>query len=220
MTSSMNKNLRYPLTVLALALACTGTRAEDGKLTFHAAGWINEGQIVKSLDTTERKEPEGKGMLGTGLQFALHYQANERLQVNAGLGMGAGHYLAVKPAVGFYAPMGVGPYVAEANASYAFINEEDRNLSARVGLFPYDYAPEAQNLGLYLLRGPVYPGLLTSGFETKYVLPVANTFGFQLHNQLGMFEHDLLFTFDSDWYPYWDISPAYVAALHFGKAAT
>jgi hypothetical protein len=219
MTSSKQIISGYPLTVIALALAWTGTRAEDSKLTFHAAGWIQEGQIVKSLDTTERKEPAGKGMLGTGAQFVFHYQANERMQVNAGLGMGAGHSLAVKPSVGFYAPMGVGPYVAEANASYAFLNGDNQKLLARAGLFPYDYAPESQNLGLYLLRGPVYPGLLTSGFETKYVLPVANTFGFQLHNQLGMFEHDFLLTFDSDWYPYWDISPAYVASLHFGKAA-
>jgi hypothetical protein len=210
---------RHLSTALGLALACAGARAEDGKLTFHAAAWTQEGRIIRSLDTANGNDLDGKGILGTGAQFAMQYQVGERLRVNVGLGVGAGHFLAASPASGFYAPMGVGPYVAEANASFAFLDEDDRKLSVRAGLFPYDYAPEAQNLGLYLLRGPVYPGLLTSGFETKYVLPVANTFGFQAHNRLGMFEHDFLLTFDNDWYPYWDLSPAYIAALHFGKAA-
>jgi hypothetical protein len=207
------------LAVLALACVCPGARGEDGKLSFGAASWMQYGQIAKSADTSFGREPNGKGMLGTGAQFLLRYHANEWLQVNAGLGVGAGHFVAANRENGFYAPMGVGPYVAEANATFGLIDRDESKLFIRTGLFPYDYAPEAQNLGLYLLRGPVYPGLLTSGFETKYVLPVANTLGFQFHHQAGSFEHDLLFTFDSDWFPYWDISPAYVAAYHFGKAA-
>jgi len=220
MFSSTQRFHWYPLTALALALVCKGgALAEDGKFTIHAAAWSQYGQIAKSLDTTDGMELNHKGMLGTGAQFALHYQANERLQVNAGLGVGAGHSIAASPTFGYYAPMGMGPYVAEASASYAFIDGDTYKLSTRLGLFPYDYAPESQNLGLYLLRGPVYPGFLTSGFETKYVLPVANTFGFQAHSQLGIFEQDFLLTFDTDWFPYWDMSPAYVASLHFGKAA-
>jgi hypothetical protein len=210
---------RLPLAVLAMAAVSASLQAEESKVTFNAAAWSQYGQIANSLDTTELKEPNNKGMLGTGAQFALTYKASERLQVNAGLGVGAGHSIAARATGGYYAPMGVGPYVAQANAQYDFMDGESAKLSARAGLFAYDYAPEAQNLGLYLLRGPVYPGLLTSGFETKYVLPVANIMGFQLHNQLGSFEHDLLFTFDTDWYPYWDLSPAYIASYHAGKAA-
>lgn len=218
MTSTLTTFRRLPLAVLALAASASALLAEEGKVQFSAAGWTQYGQIANSLDTIEQKELDGKAMLGTGAQFALRYQASERLQVNAGLGVGAGHYIAARGVSGFYAPMGVGPYVAEANASFAFLDREGLNLSARAGLFPYDYAPEAQNLGLYLFRGPVYPGLLTSGFETKYVLPVANTLGFQFHNTLGRFEHDLLLTFDTDWYPYWDLSPTYIAAYHAGRA--
>lgn len=219
MTSTMQSFRRLPLVLLTMAAVSSASRAEDDKVKFSAAGWTQYGQIAKSLDTSEQKEMDGRAIQGTGAQFALSYQASERLQVNAGIGVGAGHVIAARAVQGFYAPMGVGPYVALANASFAFIDREDLNLSARAGLFPYDYAPEAQNLGLYLLRGPVYPGLLTSGFETKYVLPVANTLGFQFHNQIGGFEHDLLMTFDTDWFPYWDISPTYVAAYHAGKVA-
>jgi hypothetical protein len=219
MISIMQRIPRIRLAALALACVCSHARAEDGKLVFSGAGWMQYGQIANSMDTVLNRQPDNKGMLGTGAQFLLHYQATAWLQVNAGLGVGAGHYIAAQRENGFYAPMGVGPYVAEANATFGLIDNSSTKLSIRTGLFPYDYAPEAQNLGLYLLRGPVYPGFLTSGFETKYVLPVANTLGFQFHHQVGDFEHDLLFTFDSDWFPYWDISPAYVAAYHFGKVA-
>lgn len=218
MNSRLQRFRRLPLAFLVLA-AASSLIAEDNKVTLSAAGWTQYGQIANSLDTSEGKELNGRAMLGTGAQFALRYQASERLQLNAGLGVGAGHYISARYVGGFYAPMGVGPYVAEANASFSVLDYESARVSARAGLFSYDYAPEAQNLGLYLLRGPVYPGLLTSGFETKYVLPVANTLGFQLHNELGSFEHDLLLTFDTDWFPYWDLSPAYIAAYHFGKAA-
>jgi hypothetical protein len=67
------------------------------------------------------------------------------------------------------------------------------------------------------LRGPVYPGLLTSGYETKYDLPIANTLGFRVNNRLGSFEQDLLLTFENEWPTYWDASPTYIAAYRFGE---
>ncbi len=217
MNPFIKNTMRSALALLG-AVGCLSLAHGEGKLTLGAASWAQYGQIVKSLDTAEQKDLDGKGMIGTGAQFAINYQANEKLQVNAGLGVGAGHNIAARNIQGYYAPYGVGPYVANANMKYSFWDEESAKLNVQVGLFPYDYAPDAQNLGLYLLRGPVYPGLLTSGFETKYVLPVANTLGLALHHQSGMFEHDLLFTFDGDWFPYWDISPTYVAHVKLGSA--
>lgn len=216
-----SSNIRSSLAALALAAALSsGVHADDAKMTFSGAGWTQFGMIVKSLDTTENKVLNGRGMLGTGAQFAVEYRGSEKIEVNAGLGMGSGHNLAVRKENGFYAPFGTGAYVAAANVKYSFWNEDTKNLFFKIGLFPYDYAPDAQNLGLYLLRGPVYPGFLMSGFETKEVLPVANMLGFQFHHQSGFFEQDLLFSFDSDWFPYWDISPAYIAKVHAGSALT
>jgi hypothetical protein len=214
------KNFRVCAWAFSVALlAGTWTRAHgDDKLKLSGAGWTNFGMIVQSKDTSEEKKLNNRGMLGTGAQFDLHYQATERMEIGAGLGVGSGHAIAARNTNGFYAPFGTGPYVASAFAKYSFWNEDDGKLFIQAGLFPYDYAPDNQNLGLYLLRGPLYPGFLISGFETKYVLPVANTFGFQLHHQTGNFEHDLLLLFETDWYPYWDISPAYIATYHAGKA--
>jgi hypothetical protein len=200
-----------------IAGSATKVRGDD-KLTLSGAGWTNYGMIVNSKDTSEEKKLNGRGMLGTGAQFGFHFQASEKLEIGAGLGVGSGHAIAARNTNGFYAPFGTGPYVSAANVKYSFWNEESAKLFLQIGLFPYDYAPEEQNLGLYLLRGPLYPGFLISGFETKYVLPVANTFGLQLHHQTGSFDHDLLVTFETDWYPYWDISPAYIATYHAGSA--
>lgn len=215
------KRLRIPAipaAALAATLACVVPHAEEGKAEFHAAGWSQYGQIAKSMDTVENKELDGKGMLGYGAQFALSYQAKEWLTVNAGMGVAASNFIAARPINGFYAPVNIGPYVAAANAEIRAWDSDNQDLSLRVGLFPYDYAPDAQNLGLYLFRGPVYPGFLTSGFETKYVMPVANTLGLQMHHRVGPFEHDLLLTFETDWHPYWDLTPTWIGTLHAGKA--
>jgi hypothetical protein len=211
-------NFRYWLASMVLGAACTSAFAQEGRLIINGAGWSQFGMIAKSLDTAEGKKLDNRALIGTGAQFAMTYVASEHLEANAGLGMAAGHQIAARKDNGFYAPMGIGPYVAAANMKYSFWKEEVRNLSMTAGLFPYDYAPDNQNLGLYLLRGPVWPGILMSGFETKYVMPVANTIGLQVHHQTGFFTHDFLLTFDSEWYPYWDVSPAYIANVQLGGA--
>jgi len=216
MTPSSERTPKAWLLVTALAAALTSAFAQEGQLEFGAAGWIQYGRIVKSLDTASGKRLD-EGMQSAGAQFISRYQDGP-MRISAGLGVMMSHYLPPDYGVGGYAPMTSAPYVAEADLEYAFINREDLKLSAQVGLFPYDYAPEAQNLGLYLFRGPVYPGMLTSGFETKYVLPIANTLGFRLGNEVGRFKQDLLFTFENEWPTYWDLSPAYVASYRFGGA--
>lgn len=201
-------------TLAAFVVSAFAGEAEEGRLDFGAAGWIQYGRIVNSSDTASGKRLD-EGTQSAGAQFIGRYQDGP-MRINAGLGVLMSHYLPPDYGVGGYAPMTSAPYVAEADLEYAFIDREDLKLSAEVGLFPYDYAPEAQNLGLYLFRGPVYPGMLTSGFETKYVLPVANTLGIKLGHEAGRFKQDLLFTFENEWPTYWDLSPAYVASYRFG----
>jgi hypothetical protein len=114
-------------------------------------------------------------------------------------------------------PTAVTPYIAEASFTYNFWDAPGTNLKLTGGLFPYDYNPDVKNLGLYLLRGPVYPGVVVSGFETKHVLPIANMLGFRLHHQSGGFQQDLLINSENELHPYFDISPAYIASYDFGK---
>jgi hypothetical protein len=205
----------------ALLVPASARADEDGpKMTFGGAGWMGLGSIVKTSDTAGGAELAGKPMYSSGAQVLLGTRIGENLDIEAGVGVGAGHAVSQGDVSieGGYAPFGHGPYVAQANFTYNWIREEDRSLFLRGGLFAYDYAKENQNLGLYLLRGPVYPGFVLSGFETKHVLPVANTLGAHLRFASGMFTHDLIAQFETEFYPFYDISPAYVVSARFGSA--
>lgn len=204
----------------ALVAGCWSVSAaiDANSLKVGGAGWMQYGQIGNSSDTLDEQNFNKKGMLGSGAQVLIENQVSENLKIQAGVGAAAGHAVAgTKTRQGGYAPMNVFPYVAQANFTYSFWKDEGAALAIRGGLFDYDYTDDAQNLGLYLLRGPVYPGYVLSGFETKHVLPVANTLGAQLHHQAGGFRHDLIFKVETEFYPYYDISPAYVASYTFGS---
>ncbi len=178
-------------------------------ITFNGLGWVQYGYVVQSTDTAKNNY-NGNSVQTTGAQISLRAKISEKFQGAVGLGALENHLLAGQSARGIV-PLTVTPYIAEANFTYSFWNEGASLLTLRGGLFPYDYNPDVRNLGLYLLRGPVHPGILLSGFETKAVLPIANTLGFQLHHEMGNFQQDFILNSETDLYPFYDISPAYVA---------
>src|SRR6185436_3585507 len=56
------------------------------------------------------------------------------------------------------------PFVSEAQLTYKTSGmAESGGAQVTLGYFPYIYNPDVKNLGLYLLRGYVYPGTLISG---------------------------------------------------------
>jgi hypothetical protein len=214
----MNRFATISLSALLVAATLFAAEARSADLEFGGAGWLQYGMIGHSSDTAGGIDLNRRGIISSGAQIALRSQVTPRLKLAAGIGAASGHNVAGSLASnGGYAPMSVNPYIAEANFTFYPWNEENSGFFLRGGLFPYDYLPEAQNLGLYLLRGPVYPGLLLSGYETKYVLPIANMLGLQAHQQVGSFEHDLLVNLETEFYPYYDLSPAYIAGFRFGN---
>ncbi len=103
-------------------------------------------------------------------------------------------------------------YVAQANLTYSLGSAERPWLSVTAGNFSYDYNPDVKNLGLYLLRGPVYPGVLMSGFQEFDTDTSKSTqTGFKVHNALGNFTQDILFLNERVLPPTFDWSLAYVA---------
>ncbi|MEO7427683.1 MAG: hypothetical protein ABI036_21040 [Fibrobacteria bacterium] len=218
MRFSISRRSWWPVAAL-LAVFAKSTFAEGPTVTLGGAGWMGYGSIVTSMDTADGNDVTGKPLISSGAQVLLQAKINDNMDIEAGVGAGGGHLIAGKVKTqGGYAPFGVGPYVAQANFMYNFWKEEGSGFFLRGGLFTFDYAKENQNLGLYLLRGPVYPGFLLSGFETKHVLPVANTLGLHIHYQGGAFQNDLLFQVESEFPPYYDISPAYIATYQPGPA--
>jgi hypothetical protein len=204
---------------LVVAAACLFHSAPAIAVDVSGAGWIQYGRIGNSSDPDFGPDFDGSSLYSSGAQLSAKTKLTEMMDGVAGLGVAYGHGLASGISNnGGYAPSYLAPYVSEAHFTYNYVKEEDRGLFLRAGLFPYDYNPEVQNLGLYLLRGPLYPGVLISGFEMKHVLPVATILGLQLHHQSGGFEHDLLINSDIEFFPYFDLSPAYVAGYKFGPA--
>lgn len=192
--------------LLAAAILAAPVAAQEG-LKVGAAGWSQVSVVGHSSDTALGADHDGKSVFSWGAQIDLSSRVSERLSIAAGVGLAAGHSMRSMPGEPTgYAPMVISPYVSEANFIYG-----KPSLFLRGGMFSYVYNPDAKNLGAYLLRGPVYPGYLVSGFETKHVLPVANIWGLQLHHEAGNFRHDLFLVSETDVYPYYDLSPAYVA---------
>lgn len=200
----------------------------DG-VTLHAAGWMQYSLIGNSSDTViypgfNKGAFDRQSILSPGAQLTLDARLSDQLNISTGVGVVAGNSLYMGPlgVNGGYSLPGVSTYVSDAYFNYSFVNKADTKVSLTGGLFPYSYNPDVKNLGLYLLRGPVYPGILISGFETKHTLPVANMLGLQLHHQMGKFQQDLLLSSEMEYYPFFDLSPAYVAgyqvhpSLHIG----
>jgi hypothetical protein len=183
-----------------------------------AAGWMQYSVIGNSSAKVNSASFhdgafDGKSILSPGAQLTLDADISKRLHIGTGIGVVAGNSLAMGPLAinGGYALSGVYAYVPNAYFKYKAVDEMESKVSITGGLFSYDYNPEVRNLGLYLLRGTVYPGILISGFETKHTLPVANMLGLQVHHQTGKFQQDFLLSSEMEYYPFFDLSPAYVA---------
>lgn len=202
-----------------LALACLPTLALGGdetRLTLKGSGFFQYGRVMHSSDTSRLKYT-GNTMRTSGAQLTAIGAFSDRMQAAIGIGVVDRHFLdgSVNSSAG-RSPFVVTPYIAQANFTYAFLDREDAGLSLTGGYFQYNYNPDVRNLGLYLLRGPVYPGFLLSGFDARHVAPSANLLGFRLRHRAGAFEQDFILNSETELYPLFDISPAYVAGFRAG----
>ncbi len=204
--------------VMVLALCMAPARALENKdLIFSGLGWVQYGIVGHSTDTVNLNT-NGNSLQTTGAQLSLFASISEKLSGKAGLGVIENLPMAGGIQGGGRFATSVTPYIAEASFNYKFWESEPTNLSLTGGLFHYNYNPDIKNLGLYLLRGPVYPGVVISGFEAKQLLPFANMLGFQVHHQTGGFQQDFLINSENELHPYFDLSPAYIAGYSFGSA--
>lgn len=201
-----------------LAAACATLAAAQDEITFSGGGSVSYGRIMKSSDTTS-VDYNGNFIRSVGAQFLMKAKFGENLQLTAGMGAIERHFMAGRITnTGGRNPYVMAPYLVNASIAYSWWEDDDRTLKLTGGYFPYSYNPDVKNLGLYLLRGPVYPGILISGFETKHTGPVANQLGIRLQHAVGGFEQNLLINSETELYPLFDISPAYLASYRFGKA--
>lgn len=95
--------------------------------------------------------------------------------------------------------IGMGAFLHEAKIGYG-----NGGFDLTLGKFHYKYSDYNTNLGLYLLRGPVYPGFLYSGFEQ--IGGITKTGALVSWAPSGSFRWDLLATFETDFKPFMDLN--------------
>lgn len=199
----------------ALGLSTVSFAADPAPFGFSGVGWVQYGQVAKSTDTLPN-DYNGNAMQNSGAQISINAEISERLNGAVGMGVYEGHPLGGQIKAGGRVRVTPSPYIAEARFTYT-LGEKDRPvLQATGGLFHYNYDSNIKNLGLYLLRGSVYPGFLVSGFETKEVVPLSNVLGLSLRNVSGILTSDVVVNCETDLKPYFDLSLAYIGRARFG----
>jgi hypothetical protein len=90
-------------------------------------------------------------------------------------------------------------------------------LMTELGLFPFKYNPQAQDLGEYLFRSGTYPGTLYSGFEVSDKIRLCGAHLSYTWNKFGRIRQDLFFTNELEQYPLHDFNLAYLATYSPGR---
>jgi hypothetical protein len=197
--------------------------AEEAKLYLKGSGWYQFGRIMHSTDTLNPVfNYDGNWEQNSGAQFTVIADIDEHMQGAMGLGGMQFHSAQGTPynaANNALFTFGFAPYITEARMTYFFGEREHSPFTINFGLFPYQYNKDVKNLGAYLFRGPVYPGVLISEFESKSLdTTIGNILGLQVRNNIGEnFTHDLIFRSETEYPPVFDVSIAYVANLKLGK---
>ena len=211
--------------LLSIAGICVASLvgAETVPFRVHGQAWDYVGRIMQSSDTllgdgATPIELSHNSMQSLGGQITLEADLGEHWKGAFGIGAyqaanALGTYQGSNTASpNFLNASTFKPYIAEANLTYLLGSRENPWFSVTVGNFAFDYNSDVKDLGLYLLRGPVYPGLLMSGFRQFETDSTKSTqTGFHLHHSLGNLSQDLLLINERELPPTYDWSVAYIA---------
>lgn len=208
--------------LLAAALLGLTGNTNAGSFQLHGRTWTDIGRIMHSTDTLQINF-SGNWQQSMGMQVQSEVALSPRLTGSLGFGLSQVYHSPGSPDQEKFMLSKFVNYVTEARLTYASDSAANPLFRADIGSFAYNYAPHVKNLGLYLFRGPVYPGFLVSGFkEYRTDTTRAGFLGLRFHNGLGNFQHDLILSTERDLPPSFDWSLGYVAryraleALEFG----
>lgn len=185
-------------------------------VVFKGAGWIKSGMIMHSTDTLtgggknnyNKNWQQDAGALLTGI-----VNLNENFEAAFGLGAVQKHPVQGGLETAKNLRLGLNIFNTQSRLTFFPQGKKDYKLKITLGLFPYKYDNDIKNLGFYLIRGAVYPGLLVSGFESKEILNNANMLGGHLQYILGTYTSDFILTSETDLKPYYDFSAIYVGTF-------
>ena len=204
----MNARVLNPVLLALLLVFPCALFAQEMALEYHGAGWVQFGKVESSYMSpdpgADLKDDYNKNwMQSTGGQLDLTAKMDSNWDAGLALGVVGVHLPRGGMSVASYwYPFWV-PYVGEARISYSHPGFSSGKFRLTLGSFSYDYSPDAKNLGLYLMRGYVYPGAVESGF--------GGIFGGMAHYEQAGFGNDLILK-SEDERPSYDLSLADVVS--------
>jgi hypothetical protein len=210
------------LLISSLALTGIGMAQDTLDVKYKGAAWFQFGRVMHSTDSLVNggasNNMNGNWIEAAGVQLASTAKFSPQWEGAMAMGAIQTHNARgdVSVANNLY------PYwttfIGEARLTYINAITETQKLQFNLGFFPYNYNPDVKDLGLYLLRGFVYPGTPVSGFEVRHTTPAANIFGGMAGYTIGGFKNDLLLISETDNRPYFDISIADVVSWQINPA--
>ena len=204
----------------ALCLIPEVIRSEEAIYTVNGKAWTEYGRIMKATDSLlpggnpspATLDLNGNTLVSMGAQFTVQADFAEHWEgafgfgahkVSHAMGHGVNTFLTISLFHNF---------LTESRLTWDLGEKETPDFSVTVGSFPFKYNRNVQNLGLYLFRGPVYPGILMGGFQDFAVDTTKGTqLGAKVHHAAGNFSHDLILNSERDLPPTFDWSLGYVA---------
>ena len=200
-----------PVLLAALACAPGAAHAADVPYRMSGQGWAEFGHIVHSTDTL-LENLNGNTLQSAGAQFTAYADIGEHWEGAFGIGGLQVHNMQGNDGNAKILQFKFRNFITEARMTYYRGDKADPGFSLTFGNFDYKYNSDIKNLGLYLLRGTVYPGFLVSGFRDPAVDETqGDILGLKMHNRFGKFSQDVVFANERQFPPSFDWSLAYVA---------
>ena len=196
---------------IGLSLFVYPVLSQSAELQIHAKTWADIGRIMHATDTLQINL-NGDWQQTMGMQIGAKETFSDHLEGAFGFGINQVYHSLGDPNQEKFTLSKFINYISEARVTYSTGKEINPFFTATIGDFAFNYNPQVKNLGLYLFRGPVYPGFLVSGFKEFHTDTTRASFlGFHLHNSMGNFQHDLILSSERDLPPSFDWSLGYVA---------
>lgn len=201
------------LGLLACSVQATTDIFSNVDIVLKGSGWLKSGMVMESTDDLTGNglnDYDKNWMQDAGVLFTGILNLNPNFEAAFGLGAIQRHPVQGTLIQAKDVSLGLNVFNTQSRLTWFPQGKTDYRHKFDFGLFPYKYDANIKNLGLYLIRGAVYPGLLVSGFESKEMLNTANMLGARMENKFGSYTQDFVVTSEMDLRPYYDFSFIYV----------
>lgn len=164
--------MRFKLFFTALAgLGLTSLHADGPEFKVHGGAWTDFGRIGKASDSLlPGGDPNtvlnlnGNTLMSLGAQFTMVADLADHFEGAFGFGAHRVDHAMGHGQKSFLTIAMFHNFLTESRLTWYTGDKAKSPFSLTLGSFPYKYNRDAHNLGLYLFRGPVYPGVLVGGF--------------------------------------------------------